>query len=219
MGVPAVLDHIVLAGPDLAALIDQVERTTGVRAAPGGRHPGGTANALIACTRDGARVRQYLELIGPDAEAGFTAADVARFGIAGLTAPRIASIAIATDDLEATIERARAAGIPYGDPEPLSRRTPDGQELAWRLGLPADEAHPPFLIDWGATPHPALGDLPTLELTALRRLAADPTAEAARLAALGIPVGDGDGALAVVAAARDGFEATVERDGRAPILH
>jgi len=73
MGAPAILDHVVLAGPDLAATIDEVERRTGVRAPLGGRHPGGTANALIAFTRGGRRVKQYLELIGPDAEGGWTA--------------------------------------------------------------------------------------------------------------------------------------------------
>ncbi|GEK80675.1 VOC family protein [Agrococcus baldri] len=209
MGVPRVLDHIVLAGPDLAALVDAVERDTGVRAAPGGRHPSGTANALIALTREGRRVRQYLELIGPDTEAGWSADRVPRFGIDALTAPRIASFAIAPDDLDAAVAGARAAGLGFGDIEPLSRTTPDGRELAWRLGLPQDEAQPPFLIDWGATPHPALEPIPALELVALRRLARDPAAEADRLLALGIPIGRGHHELEVVAAERDGFEAEV----------
>ncbi|SFS18012.1 Glyoxalase-like domain-containing protein [Agrococcus baldri] len=215
MGVPRILDHIVLAGPDLAALVEAFERATGARATPGGRHPTGTANALVACTRGGERVRQYLELIGPDAEAGRVAAEVPRFGIDQLAAPRVASFAIAPADLDATIERARAAGHDYGDPEPLSRRTPDGRELAWRLGLPRDEQQPPFLIDWGTTPHPALDELPTVELVALRRRTPDVEGESARLAALGVEVGDGADALQVVHAETAGFEFDVVVDGTA----
>ncbi|MCH1883343.1 VOC family protein [Agrococcus sp. ARC_14] len=218
MGVPRVLDHIVLAGPDLAALVDGFERTTGVRAAPGGRHPSGTANALIAFSRGGERVRQYLELIGPDAEAGWAAADVPRFGIAGLSAPRVASFAIAPDDLDAAVAAARDAGLAYGDIEPLSRTTPDGRELAWRLGLPSDETEPPFLIDWGATPHPALDDLPVLELVALRRLTREPDAERARFAALGIEVGDGPDALQIAEADGDGIELEVAVEGGTVVI-
>lgn len=218
MGVPRILDHIVLAGPDLAALVDGFERATGVRAPAGGRHPSGTANALVACTRGGARVRQYLELIGPDAEAGWAAADVPRFGIDRLGEPRVASFAIAPDDLDTTIDRARAAGYDYGDAEPLSRSTPDGRELAWRLGLPRDEAQPPFLIDWGTTPHPALDELPTIELVALRRLTPDVAGEAARLAALGVEVGEGADALEVVGAEAAGFEVELGVAGGTVVL-
>ncbi len=218
MGAPANLDHVVLAGPDLAALIDEVEQRTGVRAPLGGRHPGGTANALIGFTRGGRRVRQYLELIGPDAEGGWTARDVRRFGIAALTAPSVASFAIAPEDLDATVERASAAGAGMGAPVPLSRRTPDGRELSWRLALPDDERQPPFLIDWGDAAHPALDDIPVLELLAVRRLATDAAAETARLAALGVEVGDGPDALEVVVADADGVEIEVAVDGRAVLL-
>ncbi|MET4100299.1 hypothetical protein ABIB37_002536 [Agrococcus sp. UYP10] len=218
MGAPAILDHVVLAGPDLAATIDEVERRTGVRAPLGGRHPGGTANALIAFTRGGRRVKQYLELIGPDAEGGWTASEVGRFGIAALPAPAVVSFAIAPHDLDATVERATAAGAGIGAVVPLSRRTPDGRELAWRLGLPEDERQPPFLIDWGDTAHPALDDIPALELLAVRRLATDVAAESARLSALGVDVGDGRDALQVVAADADGIEIEVEVDGLPVVL-
>ncbi|WP_306231940.1 VOC family protein [Agrococcus beijingensis] len=212
MGVPRVLDHVVLAGPDLAAAIDDVALRTGARAVPSGRHPGGTANALIAFTVGGERRRQYLEVIGPDAEAGFAAADIARFGIAQRRAPGLASFAIAPDDLDASVDRARAAGLGF-EVAPLSRSTPDGRELAWRLGLPEDETRPPFLIDWGSTAHPALDEIPTLELVAVRRLARDPAAESARLTALGIEVGTGPEGLEIVAAEADGLELDVAVEG------
>ncbi|ROR66850.1 VOC family protein [Agrococcus jenensis] len=218
MGAPAILDHVVLAGPDLAATIDEVELRTGVRAPLGGRHPGGTANALIGFTRGGRRVKQYLELIGPDAEGGWAASEIGRFGIAELPAPAVVSFAIAPHDLDATVERATAAGAGIAALVPLSRRTPDGRELAWRLGLPEDERQPPFLIDWGDTAHPALDDIPALELLAVRRLATDVAAETARLRALGVEVGDGRDALEVVAADADGIEIEVEVDGLPVVL-
>lgn len=208
--VVAGLDHVVLAGPDLAAAIDHVETLTGVRAAAGGRHPRGTANALIAFTRGGRRVRQYLEVIGPDAEAGWTADRVDTFGIDELGGPEVVTFSARPDDIDGAVAAARAAGVPFRDVEPLSRRTPDGRELAWRLARPEDgEAHPPFLIDWGATPHPGLEDLPTLELVSLRRLAPDVEAETSRLRALGVTVGAGDDGVEVVAADEAGFELDV----------
>lgn len=218
--VAAAIDHVVLAGPDLAAAVAHVEAVTGVRAAPGGRHPRGTANALIAFTRGGRRVRQYLEVIGPDAEAGWSADRVDTFGIDRLDGPRVVTFSARPDDIEAAVAAARASGVPFQDVEPLSRRTPDGRELAWRLARPEQgEAHPPFLIDWGATAHPGLDGLPTLELVALRRLTPDVAGETARLRALGIIVGDaGEEAVEVVEAEADGFELEVEADGRRVLL-
>lgn len=218
MGVPALLDHVVLAGPDLAQAVELVERATGVRAAPGGAHPTGTANALIAFTRGGERVRQYLEVIGPDPASGRSADETAAFGIARLDAPAVASWAIRPTDLDAAVAGARAADVAIKDVEPLSRRTPDGGELAWRLARPVDERQPPFLIDWGSTPHPGLGDIPALELVGLRRLARSPGEEEARLAALGVETGVGPDAVAVVPAEADGFEVEVRVGDRTVVL-
>src|SRR5690625_7784831 len=68
MNVPHLLDHIVIAGPDLQELVDWFHELTGIAAATGGAHPTGTANALVALTVGGRPRPHYLELIGPDPE-------------------------------------------------------------------------------------------------------------------------------------------------------
>lgn len=182
-GVPAALDHVVLAGPDLAALVDWFEERTGVRAAPGGVHPSGTANALVAFTVAGARGRHYLELIGPDGDARPTT-----FGIDTLTGPALVTWAAHPDRLDDVVAAARAGGYDPGEIAPLSRRTPSGELLAWRLtGVDGNVRDPllPFLIDWGSTAHPGLGDLPAVELVGLAGVHPEPEAVRRRLALLG----------------------------------
>lgn len=198
---PATLDHVVLAGPDLAAAVDHVERLTGVRGAPGGQHPTGTANHLIAFTVGGERVPHYLEIIGPDRVRGIAATDVATFGINTLTEPGVRTFAIHPADIEATHAAALAAGIALGEVAPLSRRTPAGDLLEWRITNGPDRTPDrliPFLIDWGTTPHPGLSDLPTLELLALRVAHPDPAGLTTAYRALGVDVEVEQGAAAAL---------------------
>ncbi|KTS92208.1 hypothetical protein NS183_00540 [Microbacterium testaceum] len=194
------LDHLVFAGPSLADAINEIERLTGVRGAPGGRHTTtGTANALIALTVDGQPGRRYLEIIGPDPDGVRTASEIPTFGISSLRAPRLAGFALRPDDLDATVERLRSLGADPGDVEPLGRVRPDGVQLSWRLTRRAGNAWDglPFLIDWQDSPHPGLGDLPRLELTGLRVTAPAGDARFDALTALGLDPTAGSAALHV----------------------
>ncbi|MFC0675364.1 VOC family protein [Brachybacterium hainanense] len=200
MSIPALLDHIVIAGPDLAEVIRWFEERTGVRAAPGGVHPTGTANALVALSIGGRRGPQYIELIGPDPDRPDPALPQA-FGIPRLTEPTLVTYAVHPADLDAVLARARAEGYDPGDVQDLSRRAPSGELLRWRLSRAPEPRRPevPFLIDWGATAHPGLGDLPVIELLSFTR--AEPDPEALHLLTDALGLGDG------VAEIREGTEA------------
>ncbi|MET9239787.1 VOC family protein [Nonomuraea sp. NPDC003709] len=176
----AELDHLVYAVPDLAAGVIAFAEATGVTPAPGGTHPGGTANYLV-----GLGPTAYLEIIGPDPAA--PGARPRAFGLETLTAPRLAGWAVRPDDIDETVRRARALGVDPGEVQPLSRRTPAGTLLEWRLTRWADPAaiNPvPFLIDWGRTAHPAASGLPQLRLASFTAAHPDPDALRRELAAI-----------------------------------
>ncbi|MFT4051388.1 MAG: VOC family protein [Microbacterium sp.] len=194
MSIPSLLDHVVIAGPDLPALVDWFTERTGVVAAFGGAHPTGTANALVALTIGGARGPQYIELIGPDPHRSQPELPET-FGIATLDAPRVQAYAVHPADIAATVAAARERGFDPGDVSDLSRRTPDGTLLQWRLTRGENRRDVPFLIDWGTTAHPGLGDIPAIELVSFERVEADPAPLRAVLEAYGL----GDGAAEVVA--------------------
>jgi hypothetical protein len=149
----AAIDHLVYATPDLKASIDTLEKRLGVKAAPGGQHPGrGTRNALIALS-----ATSYIEVIGPDPEQ--PKPDLPRqFGIDSLTEARLVTWAAKGSDLERLVTQAAGHGVKLGEVMPGSRRRPDGVLLNWRYTNPrvvVADGIVPFFIDWGATPHPA----------------------------------------------------------------
>jgi hypothetical protein len=147
------IDHLVYATPDLERGIKQVEQLLGVRATPGGQHPGaGTRNALI-----GLGDRMYIEIIGPDPDQP-NPMRPRRFGIDGLDAPRLVTWAANGADLPRIVEDAKRNGLDLGFVQSGSRRRPDGVMLAWKLTVSPELTAGgviPFLIDWGATEHPA----------------------------------------------------------------
>ncbi|HSE93280.1 MAG TPA: VOC family protein [Methylomirabilota bacterium] len=131
------IDHIVIAVADLAAA-SKSYGTLGFTVVPGGRHPVGTHNALIAFA-DGA----YVELIAfyePNPEHKWWA-PLQRGG--GLV-----DFCMQTDDLLADTRAFRTAGVEIDDPSPLSRVRPDGYQLRWVLSIPRGphKGVAPFLI-------------------------------------------------------------------------
>ena len=190
MSIPTLLDHIVIAGPSLEELVDWFHDLTGVTAAPGGAHPVGTANALVALTVADQRRPHYLELVGPDPER--EGEELPKmFNIHRLKKPTLITYAAHPENIDQVLERARADGVDLGEVQDLSRRTPDGELLQWRLTqAPAPVNYGlPFLIDWGATEQPGLGDLPTVELVSFARV--EVKSEPLRKATAALGLGEG----------------------------
>ncbi|MGH8188656.1 MAG: VOC family protein, partial [Steroidobacteraceae bacterium] len=143
------IDHIILGINDLDQGMASFEQLTGVRPVYGGKHPGGTHNALVSLG-DGL----YLEIIAILTDA--TPPDFLA-GLKGLRTLTPVGWAVASTD-SAEIRRSMdAAGIPLTEPSAGSRATPDGATLSWQtleLQKKFDEA--PFFIVWGAqSPHPS----------------------------------------------------------------
>lgn len=194
MNVPHLLDHIVVAGPDLQELVDWFHELTGVTAAPGGAHPTGTANALVALTVGGRPRPHYLELIGPDPEREGEELPKT-FNIHRLRKPTVITYAVHPEGIDQVRERALAQGTDLGQVKDLSRRTPEGTELQWRLtqAPPPPNYGLPFLIDWGTTTQPGLTDLPAIELLSFERIEVKPEPLQQATATLGL----GDGAVTI----------------------
>ncbi|MQA82563.1 MAG: VOC family protein [Streptosporangiales bacterium] len=191
------LDHLVYAAPDVDVLVDSFRERTGVDPPLGGRHVGrNTRNYLV-----GLGGSAYLELIGPDDPAEKDGTTV--FGISTLTAPRIVGWVVAPEDIEARAASARARGYDPGEIGPLSRRTPDGVLLEWRLTKDAPDDRQglvPRLIDWQQAAHPTTSGLPELALVSLAGFHPEPDVVRRDLDALGVEldVRPGDPGFAAV---------------------
>jgi len=177
------IDHLVYATPDMAASAAEIAERWGVTPTPGGKHVGrGTHNALVDLG-NGA----YLEIIGPDPAQ--PRPPKMPFGIESLAAPRLLTWAAKAPGIEARVARARAAGFDPGEPEAMSRQTPAGELLRWKLSRREDAPGGglvPFLIDWGETPHPSATASHGCRLVRLRGEHPDPDGVAKMLAALAV---------------------------------
>jgi hypothetical protein len=162
------IDHLVLATPDVRATAGHVQQTWGIELTPGGSHVGrGTRNELT-----GLGGATYLEVVGPDPsqpDPPFPRP----FGVDALrSAALVAWCARPTRPLPQVLAAIAALGMDLGDATEMSRARPDGVLLHWQLTFPLLEpphsGTVPFLIDWLDSPHPA-ADLPhEAELTSLR---------------------------------------------------
>lgn len=180
------IDHLVYATTDLEGSARVLGERLGVNLEPGGAHEGrGTANVLMSL---GGSV--YLEIIGPDPDQPDPAGPRA-FGIDELKEPCLVTWAVTTHEIDAHRNRSIKAGYDPGVIFPMSRRTPDGELLEWRLILQEQEEMEqliPFLIDWGKTTSPALRLPKACLLNRLELCYPDPDGVKSKLDALGISV-------------------------------
>lgn len=159
------IDHLVIAGPELAALGLWWSEAVGQEALEGGAHTGlGTRNMLTGIDES-----TYIELIGPDLEQPEPTGP-RPFGIDDLPGRRLVTFALAVADLRAACAAVSTTGIDPGEPFAMERTRPDGVQLQWRLAFPPDPGLAgvmPFLIEWGGAAHPA-AELPAhIRLTEL----------------------------------------------------
>jgi hypothetical protein len=138
---PVQIDHVVIAGSNLAQLRAQAE-TRGLVSVEGGVHAGGqTHNALVGFP-DGS----YLELIAP--LPGNTAPDHA-WSAFMLNNAGVSAWAIRCAAIEADAALYRSRGITVSDPVSGGRTRTDGVRLEWRTAKLGDEVLGsvlPFLI-------------------------------------------------------------------------
>ena len=189
--IPAELDHLIITVPDLEAGVAAVEEATGVRAVPGGSHPGrGTANFLLGLAPTGwpEGAHTYLEILGPDPQQEKPADGTLPLDAHLATEPTLQTWAIHPPAFLAKVAAANTAGIEFGEVQDMARDTAEGDRLEWRLTtrspLPHEGAQP-FLIDWGESVHPAEAALPTLELLEFRVESPEPEAARQVLEVLG----------------------------------
>jgi hypothetical protein len=204
----AQIDHLVYATPDLALGVATIEKRLGVRATPGGQHPGvGTRNALVALGP-----ASYLEIIGPDPEQP-PPSGPRRFGIDDLKAPRLITWVAKGTDLEALAARAKTHGVGLGAIIPGSRKRPDGVVLTWRYTDPntivADRLVP-YFIDWGQSPHPSATAARGATLVELRAEHPDPERAQKMLDALELGLRVSKGSSAALVATIDSPRGRVE---------
>ena len=206
------IDHLVLAGPDLDHLVAWFAEVSGIIPTAGGAHVGiGTRNALV-----GLGGSTYLELIGPDPAQPEPVAS-RPFGIDELERPRLVTWCLRpTVPLEEAVEITRRHGWDPGSVAAMSRRRPDGALLHWRLTLRPmgpDVAAVPFFIDWLDSEHPAAALPASADLTSLTVTHPDRDRLTSLLAELGAPQVD----VAVGPPAARGRRDHPERPDHAPL--
>jgi catechol 2,3-dioxygenase-like lactoylglutathione lyase family enzyme len=131
------IDHIVVVVRDLEAAMKDYARL-GFTVVPGGTHPVGTHNGLIAFA-DGS----YIELI-----AFYRENREHRWWASLQTGEGLVDFCMQTDNMPGDAETLRRAGVRMNDPQAWARTRPDGYELKWTLSIP-QQGHrgvAPFLI-------------------------------------------------------------------------
>jgi len=146
--------------------------------------------------------RDFFPVIGYDAQRQIADAGERRrrglpalrfAGIDDLSAARLVTWAVKCANIETVAESAARAGVALGSVTSGSRQTTDGTVLRWRLtdpGAMVEDGLIPFLIDWGASRHPALSSPrgPTLMSLRAEHSEAERVERAASVLGLELPV-------------------------------
>lgn len=210
MLLPPDFDHLVIAVPNLAESVEQYHTLLGVEAIPGGAHPGlGTANALLGLKVEAGSLEAehvnvdahrdiYLEILGPDPEQDSA---LAASRLAGITEPTVQRWATHPADFDAVVtscarslqpaKRSSEPNVDLGEVHDMSRRTPEGTLLEWRLTRRTPLALggiQPFLIDWKDSPHPAWQQMPVVSLERFWATTADVDTTSRVLRSLGATI-------------------------------
>ncbi len=147
------VDHIIVGVSNLEAGIREFEQLSGVRAVPGGAHPGqGTRNALLSLGEG-----VYLELYAPNPAEAVDSPTVKE--LQGLRRLKPIGWAVSTTDVDALRSYLGSLGLPQSPPEAGSRVRPDGSVLQWvSFGFEnLDHSLAPFFIQWKQREfHPSL---------------------------------------------------------------
>lgn len=134
-----VVDHVIVCVANLELEARRFEREHGVVSIEGGRHQGhGTANRLVPLGAN------YIELLAVVAPKEAKTSVLGTWAMHRAAVPGATAVCLRTDDLDAVCGRLRL------NPTPMSRVTPDGVILDWRLaGMKQAFAHSlPFFIQW-----------------------------------------------------------------------
>ncbi len=172
------------AAPQLESAVLDLGERLGTIPCSGGQHVGrGTRNYLLGLDRG-----SYLEIIGPDQDQTDFAGE-RPFGLNTLDRPQLVAWAVRVNEIEMYVRRSRGAGYDPGTVREMSRLTPTGERLSWKLTEAQESPLPrldPFLIDWGSTRHPSGSAAPGARLVDFYCLAVDTVGLQARLGALGV---------------------------------
>lgn len=134
-----VVDHVIVCVANLEEGARRFESEFGVLSIEGGRHRGqGTANRLVPLGEN------YIELLAVVAPKEAKTSALGTWALHRAAVPGAAGVCLRTDDLDSVSTR---LGL---QPTQMSRVTPDGVILDWRLaGLKQAFAHNlPFFIEW-----------------------------------------------------------------------
>lgn len=182
-------DHVLVAIRDLADAARRFATVYGLRALPGGRHPGvGTANMIVPL---GSAYLELIAVVDPEeAQRSPTTRRITRAIEEGRT---FATWAVRTENLDALRDHLRGAGLDLAPPVAGARERPDGVTIRWRTQLlvpPGEASVLPFVIEWQVPPeqHPARAavDHPSRArgIRTVRLGDPDPAAASARFRAL-----------------------------------